>query len=191
MSHAQSVTLNLIDHLQGRFLSSAHPPLLQDLFIVSHAQNVTLNLIDHLQGHFLSSSHPPLLQDLFIVSHAHSVTLNLIDLSAGSSAVISAPTSSGKTFIASYVIACVLKASKDGRVAIVLPTRVDVGINKPFRRSFSLRSTSSRTAAYVAAVQLPVAIRSWIQISWPQVLRRYAVKSPRVAAGASLSAKGQ
>ena len=123
MSHAQSVTLNLIDHLQGRFLSSAHPPLLQDLFIVSHAQNVTLNLIDHLQGHFLSSSHPPLLQDLFIVSHAHSVTLNLIDLSAGSSAVISAPTSSGKTFIASYVIACVLKASKDGRVAIVLPTK--------------------------------------------------------------------
>lgn len=38
--------------------------------------------------------------------------------------VISAPTSSGKTFIASYVVASVLKAKEsNSRVAIVLPTK--------------------------------------------------------------------
>lgn len=41
----------------------------------------------------------------------------------GSSAVICAPTSSGKTFISSYVMESVLRSSSDGRVVFLAPTK--------------------------------------------------------------------
>ncbi|GLI65721.1 hypothetical protein VaNZ11_009317 [Volvox africanus] len=72
----------------------------------------------------------------FIPDHWQRRLLDIVD--EGGSAVVSAPTSSGKTFISSYVIRKVLDAHRGrGRVVIVVPTKVLVlQINAQIAKDF-------------------------------------------------------